>query len=435
MSLEEVLPSRSPGGKEWGEELLDQSDQGVAEGMMQTENVLNKFQENDDWGLGSVANRNLVGVLNTSLESSLDTSLDSLLELLDTSCRDLDISLDEQEEEEIQRDTTEDRKLSHERDEFRRQDDTILNNKDTKEFKKRPLESSHDPIKIRTDLSMFSSDCIPDNIVTSSREWHEETKESISCDPLEVSAKRGRFGNALLDILQNTCAQSKWNPCQEFLHILLDHVKSQDLLPPPSLSPVVHLASTGVRHPASKSRLPAPVSVDIADSTLSTDKTDGTDSVSLRASRRPFHCPVCEGWFRTSTVLQHHLAKMHFWSRLQSLALPVPSSLGTIYRSLLLLFQSSPFPPLSLLHISCPSCRCPEAPCSSTSSSLALMAGHLALSHKVVFRIAHQLFPNFRLPGIQSQGAKERTTSSPSRRAPLSEVGGRQAILAILANY
>ena len=338
MSFEEVLPARSLGGKEWREEMMEQSDPVMAEGMLQEQQVPNRCQQIDDWGLGRVATRNLVGVLSTSLESSLDTSLDSLLQLLDTSCRDLDISLEE--EEEILGETTDDRKLSPESDKFQKQDDTIQNIKQTKYCKKRPLEYSHDLIKIRTDLFMFGSDSIPDNIITSPRELLEQTTEKVSCDPLEVSAKRGRFGNALLDILQNTSIQSKLNPCQEFLNILLKHVKSQDVLPPPSFSPVVHLAEltgTGVSHPAS--RLPVPVSVEIADIADSTVSTDGTDSigVSLRASRRPFQCPVCEGWFRSSTVLQHHLAKMHFWSRLQDLALPVISSLGTVYRSLLLL--------------------------------------------------------------------------------------------------
>jgi hypothetical protein len=90
-----------------------------------------------------------------------------------------------------------------------------------------------------------------------------------------------------------------------------------------------------------------------------------------RASKRPFHCPVCQGWFRSEAVLQQHMAKIHFWKRL--MALPVER--GAAY-------------------------HCSEPPCTYSSSSRIVAAGHIAVEHKNVFQIAKALFPAFQLPVV-----------------------------------
>jgi len=111
-----------------------------------------------------------------------------------------------------------------------------------------------------------------------------------------------------------------------------------------------------------------------------------TAAVSKRASKRPFQCPVCQGFFRSEMVLQQHLAKIHFWNRL--LALPKESSVasGEIF-------------------------QCSEFPCRYIHKSKTIVAGHLATEHKVVFKIALSIFPDFKLPILNPVNT---TSSDPS---------------------
>ena len=78
---------------------------------------------------------------------------------------------------------------------------------------------------------------------------------------------------------------------------------------------------------------------------------------------------MCEGFFRSEMVLQQHMAKIHFWPRL----LALPRQVGGV-------------------------AQCPEFPCRYQHGSSVVVSGHLATEHKVVFRIARDLFPNFTLP-------------------------------------
>ena len=82
---------------------------------------------------------------------------------------------------------------------------------------------------------------------------------------------------------------------------------------------------------------------------------------------------MCQGWFRAEIVLQQHMAKIHFWTKLLALPLAVTTAQGEVY-------------------------QCPELPCLYIHANQNIIAGHLAVSHKVVFRIALEMFPNFQLP-------------------------------------
>ena len=92
-----------------------------------------------------------------------------------------------------------------------------------------------------------------------------------------------------------------------------------------------------------------------------------------RRAKRPFQCPVCHGFFRTSMVLKLHMAKIHFWQRLLQLPRGTPSLQGPFW-------------------------LCSEAPCHYVQESRDIVAGHLATDHQVVFDIAISLFPEFKLP-------------------------------------
>ena len=80
---------------------------------------------------------------------------------------------------------------------------------------------------------------------------------------------------------------------------------------------------------------------------------------------------MCEGFFRSEMVLQQHMAKIHFWPRL----LALPRQVGGV-------------------------AQCPEFPCRYQHGSAVVVSAHLATEHKVVFRIARDLFPNFTLSYI-----------------------------------
>jgi len=107
--------------------------------------------------------------------------------------------------------------------------------------------------------------------------------------------------------------------------------------------------------------------------------------VSKRASKRPFQCPVCQGFFRAEMVLQQHLAKIHFWNRL--MALPRETNMGSGE-----MFQ------------------CSEFPCRYLHKSKTIVAGHIATEHKVVFTIALSIFPDFKLPILPVTRAVTSTT-------------------------
>ena len=102
------------------------------------------------------------------------------------------------------------------------------------------------------------------------------------------------------------------------------------------------------------------------------------------------------------------MAKIHFWTRL--MALPRPSGTDGSY-------------------------QCTELPCAYTNNNQTIVAGHLAVTHKVVFRIALDLFPDFRLPELPVPEEEITIVPSPSsmtivspkkRPAPESEGAGRQ---------
>ena len=97
------------------------------------------------------------------------------------------------------------------------------------------------------------------------------------------------------------------------------------------------------------------------------------EALDRRRAKRPFKCPVCEGFFGSRLVLQHHLAKIHFWQRILQLPREAPSVQGLFW-------------------------VCPEVPCNYVHRVKDQVAGHLAKDHGVVFRIAKSLFPSFELP-------------------------------------
>ena len=92
-----------------------------------------------------------------------------------------------------------------------------------------------------------------------------------------------------------------------------------------------------------------------------------------RRAKRPFQCPVCEGFFRSQMVLKQHMAKIHFWQRILQLPRETPSLQGPFW-------------------------VCSEVACSYIQKSKEVVAGHLATEHAVVFDIAKTLFPAFELP-------------------------------------
>eukprot|EP00092_Neocalanus_flemingeri_P011468 GFUD01012360.1.p1 GENE.GFUD01012360.1~~GFUD01012360.1.p1 ORF type:complete len:1412 (-),score=414.50 GFUD01012360.1:12-4247(-) len=116
---------------------------------------------------------------------------------------------------------------------------------------------------------------------------------------------------------------------------------------------------------------------EIRPSTTNVSATPDPGPISKRASKRPFQCPVCQGFFRSEMVLQQHLAKIHFWNRL--LALPKEATTA-----------------------SGPAFQCSEFPCRYIHKSKNIVAGHLATEHKVVFRIALGIFPDFKLPVLNT---------------------------------
>ena len=92
-----------------------------------------------------------------------------------------------------------------------------------------------------------------------------------------------------------------------------------------------------------------------------------------RRAKRPFQCPVCQGFFRSPMVLKQHMAKIHFWQRLLQFPRETPSLQGSFW-------------------------VCSEAPCYYAQKSREIIAGHIATDHQVVFDIAKTLFPDFLLP-------------------------------------
>ena len=92
-----------------------------------------------------------------------------------------------------------------------------------------------------------------------------------------------------------------------------------------------------------------------------------------RRAKRPFQCPACHGFFRTSMVLKLHMAKIHFWQRLLQFPRGTPSLQGPFW-------------------------MCSEVPCHYVHKSRDIVAGHVATDHQVVFDIAISLFPEFKLP-------------------------------------
>ena len=97
------------------------------------------------------------------------------------------------------------------------------------------------------------------------------------------------------------------------------------------------------------------------------------EAVDRRRAKRPFQCPVCEGFFRSEMVLQQHLAKIHFWERLLAMPRETETPSGAMF-------------------------QCSEFPCQYLHKVAVVVSGHLATEHKVVFRIARSLFPTFTLP-------------------------------------
>ena len=97
------------------------------------------------------------------------------------------------------------------------------------------------------------------------------------------------------------------------------------------------------------------------------------EAVDRRRAKRPFQCPVCEGFFRSEMVLQQHMAKIHFWNKLLEMPKETQTAQGSVY-------------------------QCSEFPCRYTHKMAVVVSGHLATEHKVVFRIALSLFPSFTLP-------------------------------------
>ena len=113
-----------------------------------------------------------------------------------------------------------------------------------------------------------------------------------------------------------------------------------------------------------------------------------------RRAKRPFQCPACHGFFRTSMVLKLHMAKIHFWQRLLQFPRGTPSLQGPFW-------------------------MCSEVPCHYVHKSRDAVAGHVATDHQVVFDIAISLFPEFKLPEqlvvtiADSDSEEEMEASSP----------------------
>merc|ERR1719318_902740 len=141
-----------------------------------------------------------------------------------------------------------------------------------------------------------------------------------------------------------------------------------DLLGPPKENNKVEEISTTVEKES------APTEEAIVEiSKPSATPSATTAAVSKRASKRPFQCPVCQGFFRSEMVLQQHLAKIHFWNRLLALPKEATTASGPVF-------------------------QCSEFPCRYIHKSQTIVAGHLATEHKVVFKIALNIFPDFKLP-------------------------------------
>merc|ERR1719318_258898 len=141
-----------------------------------------------------------------------------------------------------------------------------------------------------------------------------------------------------------------------------------DLLGPPKENKKVEEISTTVEKES------APTEEAIVEiSKPSATPSATTAAVSKRASKRPFQCPVCQGVFRSEMVLQQHLAKIHFWNRLLALPKEATTASGPVF-------------------------QCSEFPCRYIHKSQTIVAGHLATEHKVVFKIALNIFPDFKLP-------------------------------------
>ena len=94
-----------------------------------------------------------------------------------------------------------------------------------------------------------------------------------------------------------------------------------------------------------------------------------------RANKRPFHCPKCEGWFTTESVLQQHMAKIHYWNRLLDLPVVNLHNLNTF--------------------------NCVGVNCPYTTDNRVMMAGHIACQHKFVFDFAREAYPGWSLPVVE----------------------------------
>ena len=168
-----------------------------------------------------------------------------------------------------------------------------------------------------------------------------------------------------------------------------DVQKSEPTVPAPTPS-----ATPALPSPAAAST-GAPTGAPTAASTgAPTVAATGADPVSKRATKRPFQCPVCQGWFRSEVVLQQHMAKIHFWNKLLALPRSMAGPQGTTY-------------------------HCSEAPCQYQNPNQTIVAGHLAVTHKVVFTIAGQLFPGFKLPVLP--GPEEEIMILDNPRPPAQE--------------
>jgi len=97
------------------------------------------------------------------------------------------------------------------------------------------------------------------------------------------------------------------------------------------------------------------------------------EALDRRRAKRPFQCPVCEGFFRAEMVLQQHMAKIHFWDKLRAMPRETTTPVGPMW-------------------------QCSEFPCQYQHTRAEVVSGHMATEHKVVFRIAKSLFPSFTLP-------------------------------------
>ena len=120
-----------------------------------------------------------------------------------------------------------------------------------------------------------------------------------------------------------------------------------------------------------------------------------------RRAKRPYQCPVCQGFFRFPEVLKQHMAKIHFWQRLLQFPRENQSLHGPFW-------------------------VCSEAPCHYAQKSREIIAGHIATDHQVVFNIAKTLFPEFSLPQmvvtIDDEVVVETTQSSNNNNNNLSQL-------------